>query len=133
MRRDEAKLREDVRSMRERLLEGHPNNSGLFDLKHDRGGMIDIEFAVQYLILAHAHRYPELTHNLGNIALLGIAAGFGLIEKHVAEQSQNAYRAFRRLQHALRLNGAQYARVRAAEADLHAEAVRRLWDRVFPA
>ena len=119
--------------MREKLHAAHPNNSGLFDLKHDRGGMIDIEFAVQYLILAHAHRYAELTHNLGNIALLGIAAGFGLIEKHVAEQSQNAYRAFRRLQHALRLNGTQYARVRAAEADLHAEAVRRLWDRVFPA
>src|SRR5262249_22699064 len=102
-------------------------------LKHDRGGMIDIEFAVQHLILAHAHRYPELTQNLGNIALLKIAAGFGLIEKDIAEKNRNAYRAFRRLQHGLRLNGARYARVRAQEVEIHADAVRLLWSRVFGA
>ena len=38
---------------------------GLFDLKHDRGGMIDIEFAVQYLVLAHSHRFPDLTRTWG--------------------------------------------------------------------
>ena len=43
--------------MREKLHAAHPNTSGLFDVKHDRGGMIDIEFAVQYLVLAHAHRH----------------------------------------------------------------------------
>ena len=41
-----------------------------FDLKHDAGGMVDVEFAVQYLVLAHAHAHPALTRNLGNIALL---------------------------------------------------------------
>ncbi len=132
-KRDPAGLARDILSMREKLHAAHPNRSGLFDLKHDRGGMIDIEFAVQHLILAHAHRYPELTQNLGNIALLGIAAGFGLIEQDVAAKNQNAYRAFRRLQHGLRLNGAQYARVRAQEVEMHAEAVRLLWSRVFPA
>ena len=65
--------------MREKLHAAHPNKSGLFDLKHDRGGMIDIEFTVQFLVLAHAHRHAELTRNLGNIALLGMAAGLGLI------------------------------------------------------
>src|SRR5581483_5414172 len=63
--RDAAKLREDVLSMRKQLLEGHPNTSDLFDLKHDRGGMIDIEFVVQYLVLAHAHAHPELVANDG--------------------------------------------------------------------
>ena len=130
-RRDASALAGDILAMRQKLHAAHPNNSGLFDLKHERGGMIDIEFAVQYLILAHAHRYSELTQNLGNIALLKIAADFGLLEKHVAEQNQNAYRAFRRLQHALRLNGAKYARVRSTEVDLHADAVHRLWERVF--
>ena len=57
--------------MREKMHAAHPNKSGLFDLKHDRGGMIDIEFAVQYLVLAHSQRaFAELTGNLGNIALL---------------------------------------------------------------
>src|SRR5207245_11528007 len=73
MPRDEARLRDDVLSMRERLLQGHPNESGPFDLKHDRGGMIDIEFIVQMLVLAHAHRWPALSPNAGNIALLTLA------------------------------------------------------------
>ena len=132
-KRDPQALARDILAMREKLHAAHPNRSGLFDLKHDRGGMIDIEFAVQYLVLAHAQRYPGLTQNLGNIALLGIAADFGLIEKDIAGRNQNAYRAFRRLQHGLRLNGAHYARVRAQEVELHAEAVRLLWSRVFPA
>ncbi len=77
--REPAVLAREVLAMRDKLHAAHPNKSGLFDLKHDRGGMIDIEFMVQFLVLAHAHRYEELTRNLGNIALLGIAAKLGLI------------------------------------------------------
>src|SRR5258706_1722365 len=77
--REPKALAREVTAMRERIFVAHPNRSGLFDLKHDRGGMIDIEFAVQYLVLAHAHRHEELTRNLGNIALLGSAAELGLI------------------------------------------------------
>ncbi len=73
--------------------------------------MIDLEFIVQYLVLAHAARHAELTGNLGNIALLGMAAGLGLIPADLAERCREAYREFRRIQHALRLGGAQYARV----------------------
>src|SRR3979411_1968085 len=105
----------------------HPNASGLFDLKHDRGGMIDVEFAVQYLVLAHAHEFAPLTKNLGNIALLRTAADFGLIERDVAEKAGNAYREYRRLQHALRLNGAQYARVPLQQVSSHVDVVKELW------
>ena len=119
--------------MREKLHAAHPNKSGLFDLKHDRGGMIDIEFVVQFLVLAHAHRYEELTKNLGNIALLGIAAKLGLVPQDLAEGCRNAYREFRRLQHALRLNGAQYARVPLEQVAAKSEAVRQLWKTVFSA
>ena len=131
--RDAAALAAEVLKMREKLHAAHPNTSGLFDLKHDRGGMIDIEFAVQYLVLAHAHRHAELTGNLGNIALLRIAAGLGLIDAALAEQCRDAYRDFRRLQHALRLNGARYARVPLEQAAAKADAVRRLWAAVFSA
>ena len=117
--------------MREKLHAAHPNKSDLFDLKHDRGGMIDIEFTVQFLVLAHAHRHPELTKNLGNIALLGMAASLGLIPPALAEAGQDAYRKFRRLQHALRLNGAQYARVPPQQVAAKAAAVRALWAAVF--
>jgi [glutamine synthetase] adenylyltransferase / [glutamine synthetase]-adenylyl-L-tyrosine phosphorylase len=126
-------LAREVLAMREKLHAAHPNKSGLFDLKHDRGGMIDIEFTVQFLVLAHAHRHEELTQNLGNIALLGIAAGLGLIPPDLAEGCRNAYRKFRRLQHALRLNGAQYARVPLAQVAAKSEAVRSLWKAVFSA
>ncbi len=129
--RDEAKLRREVRSMREQLLAGHPNASELFDLKHDRGGMIDIEFVVQYLVLGHAHRHPELTRNAGNIALLKLAAQLGLISVESAEAVSDAYRDYRRRQHWLRLNGAKYARVPAEQIRNRIDATLFLWDRVL--
>jgi len=131
LRRDEAKLSEDVLSMREQLLAGHPNPSDLFDLKHDRGGMIDIEFIVQYLVLGHAHRHPELTRNAGNIALLKIAAQIGLIPVESAEAVADAYRDYRRRQHWLRLNGAKYARVPVEQVQNHIDATRLLWRGAF--
>jgi glutamate-ammonia-ligase adenylyltransferase len=129
--RDAIELAREVTRMRERMHEAHPNRSGLFDVKHERGGMIDIEFVVQYLVLAHAHRHPDLTGNLGNIALLGVAAGHGLIGQKLARECQEAYREFRRQQHALRLNGAQYARVPPERVAAHARAVRALWSEVL--
>ena len=130
-KRELASLRDEIAKMREKMHAAHPNKSGLFDLKHDRGGMIDIEFAVQCLVLGHAHEHPSLTQNLGNIALLGMAADEGLIPRDMAERCREAYRDFRRLQHALRLNGAPYARVPREQVAGHAEAVLALWKTVF--
>jgi [glutamine synthetase] adenylyltransferase / [glutamine synthetase]-adenylyl-L-tyrosine phosphorylase len=131
--RDQAPLKKEILAMREKLHRAHPNRSAEFDLKHDRGGMIDIEFAVQFLVLAWSQRHAALTGNLGNIALLGIAAELGLIGKSTAQGARDAYREFRRRQHALRLNGAQYARVPHAEVAAQVQAVQRLWQEVFGA
>ena len=117
--------------MRQRLHEAHPNPSRQFDVKHDRGGMIDLEFIVQFLVLAHAHRHAALTANLGNIALLKMAGELGLVTPARAEQGRTAYREFRRVQHALRLSGAQYARVPLESVAPHATAVRALWSEVL--
>jgi glutamate-ammonia-ligase adenylyltransferase len=133
MPREPAKLREDVLSMRGRLLQGHPNDSGLFDLKHDRGGMIDIEFVVQYLVLGGAHRHAELTRNAGNIALLRSAAQLGLISPESAEAVGDAYRDYRRRQHWLRLNGAKYARIPPEQVHNRIDATQALWAKVFGA
>ncbi len=131
--RDTAQLRQDVIEMRQKMLDGHPNRSELFDLKHDRGGMVDIEFIVQYLVLAHSHQYPELARNLGNIALLGLAGEQGLIPAELADQCQQAYRLFRRRQHTLRLNELEYARVPQPELLAQRQAVQALWQQLFGA
>jgi glutamate-ammonia-ligase adenylyltransferase len=129
--RDAASLKTEILAMREKLHAAHPNHSQLFDLKHDRGGMIDVEFAVQFLVLANAHRFPDLTKNLGNIALLRMAADFGLLSPGIAESARDAYREFRRRQHGLRLNGAKYARVPPEEVDRHRAAVQALTRELF--
>ena len=122
-----AELRDEVVRMRQRMRDAHPSRDGLFDLKQDEGGMIDIEFIVQYLVLLHAAQYPQLTANVGNIALLRLCAGLGLIDAELAEGSAAAYRAMRRLQHQVRLQGHEHARVDPALVAPHAASVMRLW------
>ncbi|MGQ0653322.1 MAG: bifunctional [glutamate--ammonia ligase]-adenylyl-L-tyrosine phosphorylase/[glutamate--ammonia-ligase] adenylyltransferase [Betaproteobacteria bacterium] len=129
--RDPSALAGAIVEMREKMHAAHPNRSGLFDVKHDRGGMIDIEFSVQCLVLAHSRQHPALTGNLGNIALLGMGAERGLIARELAQSARNAYREYRRLQHGLRLNGAPYARVPPEQVAAHAHAVRELWRVIF--
>ncbi|MDP2792978.1 MAG: bifunctional glutamine synthetase adenylyltransferase/deadenyltransferase, partial [Sulfurisoma sp.] len=129
--RDPLVLKKEVLEMRQKMLDAHPNASGQFDLKHDRGGIIDVEFAVQYLVLAHAHARPELTRNVGNLALLGIAAELGLIAPELAEAARGAYRHFRQWQHALRLQSAAYARIAPEQAAPFITSVRQLWQIVL--
>jgi glutamate-ammonia-ligase adenylyltransferase len=129
--RDIAALREAVIEMRRKMLDAHPNASGLFDLKHDRGGIIDVEFIVQYLVLGHSHAHEALTRNLGNLALLKIAAGLGLAPADAALAAHHAYHRFRQLQHSLRLQGEQYARIDPAAVASEVQAVKALWTAVL--
>ena len=126
--RDEGKLKHEVAAMRKKLHDAHPNRSGLFDLKHDAGGMIDIEFIVQYLVLRHACKYPQLTADIGNIALLGLCGELGLIDLPLARKVADAYRTFRKLQHQIRLQGHERARVETERVREEAEAVNKLWE-----
>ena len=131
MPRDRAKLRQEVIEMRARMLEGHPNRSAEFDIKHDPGGMVDIEFIVQYLVLAHSADHPELLDNAGNIALLDRAACAGLIDSEQARACAQAYRDYRRMQHRLRLNDARYARVAQDRVTVLRDAVLGVWQSVL--
>jgi glutamate-ammonia-ligase adenylyltransferase len=127
--RDEARLKQEVVSMRGKLHDAHPNRSQLFDLKHDAGGMIDIEFIVQYLVLRHAAQYPQLTADIGNIALLKLCGELGLIDAELAREVADAYRLFRKLQHKMRLQGRERARVDPALVAKETEAVKVLWSK----
>lgn len=129
--RDADTLRQEIVAMRHKVAEGHPNRSDRFDLKHDRGGMVDIEFTVQYLVLLHSRAHPQLTRNAGNIALLRMAGQLGLIEATLAEAVGDAYRTFRARQHKLRLDGQDQARVPPQTIEAQARDVRALWQAVF--
>jgi glutamate-ammonia-ligase adenylyltransferase len=127
----ERELRDEVAKMRQRMHDAHPNHSDRFDLKQDDGGMIDIEFIVQYLVLRHAFEHPQLTANKGNIALLRMCGELGLIDAALAEGAADAYRVMRKLQHQVRLQGQEQARVDPALVAPHAEVVIRLWRACF--
>ncbi|WP_353427192.1 bifunctional [glutamate--ammonia ligase]-adenylyl-L-tyrosine phosphorylase/[glutamate--ammonia-ligase] adenylyltransferase [Polynucleobacter sp. MWH-UH19D] len=132
--RDIDHLRNEIVEMRRKVHEGHPNPTNDFDLKHDAGGMVDIEFIVQFLVLAYSHQHPQLIGNLGNIALLRIAAEVGLIEADIAKAVGDAYRLLRARQHRLRLDGAEKTRIHLSnESDLliARDNVSLLWKRVF--
>ncbi len=128
--RDIAALRREVSAMRQKMHDGHPNNSGLFDIKHDSGGMVDIEFMVQFLVLAHAANHPELTANSGNIALLAIAAKLQLIAQHDSDSVRDLYRELRRLQHQMRLNNQTLCRIETGSLDI--TPVLALWNKLLP-
>ena len=127
--RDLAMLRKEILAMRQKMLDGHPNGTALFDIKHDRGGMVDIEFMVQYLVLAYAHQYPQLTANIGNLALLKLAGELGLIPVDLAEQIRTLYRTLRQTQHRMRLNNLSPCRIE--HGDIETTACNTLWAALF--
>ena len=127
-------LQHEIIDMRHKVHAGHLNHSSEFDLKHDPGGMVDIEFMVQFFVLAYARQFPALLGNLGNIALLRIAADHQLITAEEALEIANAYRIFRAQQHRLRLDGADKTRMDIHQYPDFANArdqVSALWKKIF--
>jgi glutamate-ammonia-ligase adenylyltransferase len=126
--RDLPALREDVSSMRGKMIEhlapsktkGKPAfkpgtesfagagqnkvaESGKFHLKHSEGGIVDIEFMVQYAVLAWANKQPELTRYTDNIRILSILRESGQISELVEQSLREAYITYRSHTHRLAL------------------------------
>lgn len=129
--REPQSFAQEVRQMRKKMTAGHPNTTEDFDIKHDTGGMVDLEFVTQYLVLTEARKHPSLLGNLGNIALLRLSAEAGLISPELAIQGGDAYRNLRRAQHQVRLQGAEKARVPQEQLQTERAAVRKLWESVL--
>lgn len=102
--RDRQKLREEIISMRDKMRAEKKDRADRLDLKHTRGGIVDVEFLVQYLILAYSAEHPEFLGNLGNFALLARAAALGILDEDVAARVAKAYLAHREQQHHARTN-----------------------------
>lgn len=128
--RDEAALRAEIMAMREKVRAAHPVKPDRFDVKHSPGGMVDAEFAVQFLVLSQAGAHRELIANVGNIALLARAEQAGLLPPGVGRAAADAYRELRRLQHQARLNE-EPTQLAADAAQPQRDAIRVLWSAVF--
>jgi glutamate-ammonia-ligase adenylyltransferase len=128
--RDQVALRQEVVGMRDKVRKARPVPDAKYDVKHSPGGMMDAEFAVQFLVLTQAARHPALLDNVGNIALLQRAEACGLLPEGVGQAAADAYRELRRAQHRARLDEqpTQFApELLARERD----AVLALWRAVF--
>jgi glutamate-ammonia-ligase adenylyltransferase len=126
-RRSDA-LRGEVRQMRERMRSSRRDAGGrhLFDIKNDPGGIVDIEFLVQYLILLHASEEPVLVQWTDVVRQLNSLALAGVIEDRAAHVLKQAYLAFRYLVHRLSLEQ-KPAAIEAGRLTEHRRRVRRIW------
>ena len=130
--RDPEALKREVQAMRKKVRDAHPVRGERFDLKHSPGGMMDVEFAVQYLVLAHGATQRGLLDDVGNIALLQRAQDAGLLPDHVGTHAADAYRELRRAQHRARLDESP-TQLDAAAMAPQRDAVLALWRAVFGA
>jgi len=128
--RDRDALKAEIVAMRNKVRAARPVKPGRFDVKHSPGGMVDAEFAVQYLVLSQACEHRQLVPNVGNIALLQRAEAAGLLPEGVGQKAAAAYRELRRVQHRARLNE-EPTQVQLPALAPEREAMLALWRAVF--
>lgn len=130
--REIGALRTEIIGMRDKVRAAHRVQAEMFDVKHSPGGMVDVEFVVQFLVLARSAEHPALVDNAGNIALLQRAQEVGLLPGEVGSRAAHAYRELRRVQHHARLNETP-TQVPDDELQEPRAAVLALWQAVFGA
>ena len=102
--RDDAELKKQVADMRKRLrAERLKETDDQFDIKMDPGGIVDIEFLVQYLVLRYAYKYPELTDWSDNVRQLQTLTETGIIDEMTAYVLRETYLTYRLAAHRLSL------------------------------
>jgi len=125
-RRDPEHLKEEVTAMRERIRKEKTSaRSPDFDLKQGPGGLVDIEFLVQFLVLCHAHRHLRLLQWTDNVRLIRTLARVGVLKDDEAAFVRKAYLTYRSKMHRLdlqqqpgRVPADQYLPLRRGVADL---------------
>jgi len=129
----------EVISMRKKMREhlgsqstSSDSDEGAFHLKQDAGGIVDIEFMVQYAVLAWANKEPSLVHFTDNIRILGALESLQFIGANFVVQLVEAYKAYRSTGHRLTLQG-QSLSVDAEQFSGEREAVIQLWQQLLPA
>ena len=128
---DRARLKGEVAKMRRRMREGLSlAKAGSFDIKQDRGGIADVEFLVDYWVLAHSGEYPELVEFPDNIRQLEGLARLDLVPEERCLKLKGAYLALRRRVHELALDDGGRV-VPDAELEAVRAFVSSVWHEVF--
>ena len=129
--RNAQTLRTEVQAMRQRMRAAQaPHDPGLFNLKHDPGGMIDVEFMVQYAVLRWAHDHPGLVQHRDNLFLLDALEKRGCLDAAAAGLLREAYRHYLGAEQRLKLMERQPLVV-PSEAGGFPDKVAALWQEVF--
>ena len=130
--RDEQFLRSEVEEMREKMRKhlGGSVKDGKYSLKQGVGGIVDIEFMVQFAVLAWAHNHPELTRWSDSIRILESLARCGLLSEQQSSQLIDAYKRYRSAGHRLQLKN-QLAEVDSSEFSQWRRIVTAQWDTLF--
>ncbi|WP_075880654.1 bifunctional [glutamate--ammonia ligase]-adenylyl-L-tyrosine phosphorylase/[glutamate--ammonia-ligase] adenylyltransferase [Vreelandella massiliensis] len=127
--RSREALCEEVVKMRHKMRDHLASKkTGTFNLKHDAGGMVDIEFLCQYAVLAFAHETPALLDYSDNIRILETLASSGHLPEDEAERLRDAYLAYRSTTHRAALTG-EKASVEEGDFQAEREIVTTLWAR----
>lgn len=134
--RELGQLRDDVVTMRQKMrdhLGSKPKPDGSmaqFHLKQDAGGMVDIEFLVQYFVLAYAQQYPSLLEFTDNVRLLEIIERLSLLPQESVQCLREGYIFYRSIGHKISLQGGTSI-IPREDAGAYPEKISAIWDRVF--
>jgi glutamate-ammonia-ligase adenylyltransferase len=102
--RSKTTLKKEVIRMRKKMRNELLNREkDIFDIKQDIGGMVDIEFLVQYLVLLNSHKQPELLKWTDNVRLIQTLIETGVIDEYTAHVLKHAYLIYRAAAHQLSL------------------------------
>lgn len=106
--RDKDSVRIEVSTMRHKMQDHlgskpHTKQQGLFHLKQDAGGLVDIEFIAQFAVLAYANSYPALSIWSDNVRIFEELANTGMVDAEVCEKLTKAYLRIRSMTHRLAL------------------------------
>ena len=129
--RDQKELQKEVASMRKRMQNELLNpEPGLFDIKQDSGGIVDIEFLVQYLVLLNAHSYASLTKWTDMVRLLETLFDMGIIDHQMHHVLKEAYLSYRSAVHRLSLQE-KTARIPENEFKGLQNEVKQIWNKLI--
>jgi len=128
---DRQQLKQDVLEMRQKMLSAQNKaKQGQFDLKHSQGGIVDIEFMVQYGVLAYSQQYPQLLEWTDNIRLLAALAESEVMSEADADFLAETYQSYRNRLHRLKLQESPAMVDKEDFAD-QSEGVKRIWSDWF--
>ena len=132
--REQQVLAQEVLAMRQKLILNKGNAGPLrFNLKHDLGGITDIEFMVQYAILENAHREPALCRYSDNVRQLAMLAEADFIAPEMAQDLSEIYCQYRNTSHRMALQEQQISAVDDADFVAQRALVQGYWKKCFAA